>query len=436
MNDVVFLFGAGAEYGEKSFGLPSGPDYTLKTMQQKRDKLYSVLRKFYTSERMGHYVKGYQPEFLFKRESHTFQELIFRAAKDCIENGSTGGAEFADYVKLVSNYQSHNLEWDNEDQKEARRKIKEEAKKVYDLLINDDTQEQKTDAGDKRSNEEKTLKNYLSFYGAVEKDFGAIIDPNKVGRAQFWRVINYYWSAFFTILEPLCKNQVWYQNCNGDPPKFYEYVLNNVARVIDDVYAKYDYSRVESNELQIFNYYLNAIKYFPDSMAITTNYTPFVEHYFPRNAYLAGRLSEFEFPTELDIKDIRDTEVLSTNFIFPFLMTQAPVKPIISPKQVREYCKALKYMEVANTLIIIGYSLSDADNHINAMLREFATNEKKNIIYCFFDPKGETTDNVAQEYVLQSLKLPNDVSNVKVLRNKGDSTTLMHTLKKIIGDTN
>lgn len=431
MEDIVFLFGAGAEYGEKSYGLPSGPEYTLKTMRQKRDKLYTALRKFYTSDRMGSYVREYRPEFLFKKDSHTFRELVYRAAIACIDDNFSGGAGFEDYVKCVYDHEKYSLEWDESTRKEKRDSLKEHSERVYNFLINDDSPNPSGNNQSAQNTKEKTLKDYLSFYGAVEKDFGSIIDPNRIGLTQFWRVINYYWSAFFTILEPLCTDLTWYQKCNGDSRKFYDYVLNNLASVIDDIYSNYDYSVVESADLQAYNYYLAATNFFPHSAAVTTNYTPFVEHYFSQNAYLAGRLAEFEFPTELEIQDIRDSEVLLTNFIFPFLMTQAPVKPIVSPKQLREYAKALDYMKKANTLVIIGYSLGDADNHINAILREYATDEKKRVIYCFYDSSNSLADDSVLEYVQQSLKLTKTYPNIMVLRNNGNATDLMYKLKKI-----
>ena len=42
--DIAFLFGAGAEV---QYGLPSGSEYTNKTMLCKRSKLYDLLEIFY-----------------------------------------------------------------------------------------------------------------------------------------------------------------------------------------------------------------------------------------------------------------------------------------------------------------------------------------------------------------------------------------------------
>lgn len=429
--DVVFFFGAGAEVG---FDLPSGDVYTYKTMRHRQEKLYQELRVFYKT-RFGNYVKDYKHSFLFERDSHTFREIIFRAALQYHNDGNditSGISEYDEFVECALKVDQLIREQDSskerkDDLKDANEKLKEQAKKVYDRLIKSDDDSGK-DTETEDSNK-KTLKNYLSFYGAVEKDFSAIIDPGKVGLTQFWRVINYYWSAFFTILEPMCSNFQWYKALGSDKKAFYKYVLNNLKDVLSSVYNAYNYD--QANKLS-GNYYKYISEKYPSCMAVTTNYTPFVEHYFPKsNAYLAGRLSEFEFPNELTIKNLTEVELTDSDFIFPFLMTQAPIKPIIVANQIREYGAMLEGLSKANTVVIIGYSIGSADNHINAMLREYALSKGKRIIYCYYDNDGKKESEDERKNVIKCLHLSEDTAQtITPVRNNGNAEELVAQLAR------
>lgn len=435
---ITFLFGAGTESGSESFGLPSGGEYTLKTMQQKHEKLYAALRKFYKGRLSDSYAKEYRNKFLFEKDSHTFREIIYRAARECIDY-NVDDPKYKEYIECVREYEAIKDVKEDSDQikkekKDKRGKVKEEAKTVYDLLIVDsDNQDADDDiqlAVGSKNKKDKEFKDYLSFYGAVEKDFSAIVDPNHVGLTQFWRVINYFWSAFFTILEPLCRDFSWYESLNGNLQSFYERVLNDLQNEIKKVYSDYNYDRADSKR---GNYYKPIRDRYPDCTAITTNYTPFIEHYWGDNSiYLAGRLSEFEFPEELSVKDIRKASIESSSFVFPFLMTQAPVKPIVVSNQIREYSKALEKLNKTETIVIIGYSLGQADNHINAMLREFALERTKRIIYCYYvgdDPKDA---NKKREEILRSLKLAEGEVNLDMVANNGNVAELMDKLEKLL----
>lgn len=438
-NDVVFFFGAGAESDKKGFNLPSGSEYTYRTMQHRQDKLYKELCGFYRTRLPDGYVKEYRNSFLFERDSHTFREIIYRAALQYHSEGneSSGIADYDEFVKCALDVAKlseekretegnpEDLKTVKEELKRANDKLKEQAKKVYDRLIKKDRDSDK--AIEAADSEGKSLKDYISYYGAVEKDFSAIINPDEVGLTQFWRVINYYWSAFFTILEPMCSNFEWYKELGSDKKAIYRYVLNNLKSVISSVYTAYDYDSIDKSR---GNYYKHISEKYPNCMAVTTNYTPFVEHYFPENnVYLAGRLSEFEFPCELAVKKITEVELDDSSFIFPFLMTQAPIKPIIVANQIREYGTMLEGLGKANTLVIIGYSIGPADNHINAMLREYALERGKRIIYCYYDTENKKApDDVCAE-VLKDLKLSeHSAIHISCLKNNGNASELVSQL--------
>ena len=145
-NDVVFLFGAGAE---TCFGLPSGAEYTLRTMQQKHDSLYSALREFYANplsdEKVKKYVKEYRDSFLFKSDSHTFREIIHRAAKNFYkENGLPDSSEvynsifnlpYKDYISCVYKFDSEQETIGDKEKNKYADELALKEKPIYKLLI-------------------------------------------------------------------------------------------------------------------------------------------------------------------------------------------------------------------------------------------------------------------------------------------------------------
>ena len=132
------------------------------------------------------------------------------------------------------------------------------------------------------------------------------------------------------------------------------------------------------------------------------------------------------------MKDLRREKIKRTDFIFPFLMTQAPVKPIIVPNQIREYFQAIQELEKRNTLVIIGYSLGEADNHINAILREFAQKKENRILYCAYSSEDNKSIELIKENVTKALKMDKHSENITVVRNDGNADTLMQKLKELI----
>ena len=55
--------------------------------------------------------------------------------------------------------------------------------------------------------------------------------------------------------------------------------------------------------------------------------------------------------------------------IFPYILIQSGVKPIISPFEIKNFNKACDALEKADYLIILGYGLNSDDEHITTMIR-------------------------------------------------------------------
>lgn len=79
---VVFLFGAGVEYG---MGLPTGAQYTEQTMLHKNLELLKALEQFYEVRAADEYSGKYRKDFLFSNpRSHTFFLLWKRRKRFCV----------------------------------------------------------------------------------------------------------------------------------------------------------------------------------------------------------------------------------------------------------------------------------------------------------------------------------------------------------------
>lgn len=308
---------------------------------------------------------------------------------------------------------------------------------IYEAIVvdSDDSKDKFKQTEDEEKHPYQSIENNMMYYGAVEKDFSTIIDPMEAGSTRFWRLINYFWSAYFVIFKEVCRGTFCDKKQNND---CYKCVLADLGKAVHKIYNEYDYSKAD---LQNNNYYLKIKNEFKDCVAITTNYTPFVEHYFKdKSIYLSGKLCDFEYPCELSVRDIRDKGINDNDFIFPFLMTQAPVKPIISQSQIEAYWRAISALKDADVLVVIGYSLCKEDNHINALLREAVLSKKLKFIYCDYASSKERFDyEVSKDNILNRLKLNVNTAdakeaaeNVVLLENTGDVDTLIKKIYKII----
>lgn len=302
--------------------------------------------------------------------------------------------------------------------------IIEYTKKTFDYIIKEETVEEiensKIEAGDADktcvpNNEEDglALSDCLTYYGTIEENFSTIINPREAGIKKFWKLINFYWSAYFSIILPLYEKIGDMRDGNGGKYQNpYSYILSNVDAITREVYEKTEIKK-DSYYGVISNYQsVNHKKI----KILTTNYTPFIEKLSgeENSAYLAGALKLFEYPGELEIVDFSQesdgNNVEKKKMFFPFIMTQAPIKPIIHPKQLVEYKKAMEFLDleqdvIDKTLIIVGYNLNPDDDHINAMIREFVVKGGKLVIY---KHNKEKKEEEVEESVKKSLRLINN----------------------------
>ena len=118
---------------------------------------------------------------------------------------------------------------------------------------------------------------------------------------------------------------------------------------------------------------------------------------------MAGKLIQMEDPYNLELLDLRENQDFQDRLVFPFMMTQAPVKPIVFPEQIREYSRFASALDESDILVILGYSLNESDNHINVYLRDYLKKDNKKIIYCVHYEEGKKVKNEA--WVLKQLRI-------------------------------
>ena len=284
-------------------------------------------------------------------------------------------------------------------------------------------------------------------YGYMERYFHTLINPKKYGQNNFWKIINHYWFAFFSVFEPLYSN---YNKFNSqleeqsyeDVPKTEEYyidILENISEIIKKLYStETKWEEIYKGKCGYYKKDFYDEKNYNISGIITTNYTPLVNMTGiskEKVAFINGQLKLFEYPYELTIEDITENPLDRTRFLFPFLMVQSAIKPIIAPAQVIEMQKAYEFLMDSNYLVMIGYGINEDDNHINAFIVDFLRRKNDSqLIYCFYDSK-ESKISVVGDLELDiknKLRLDTVSKNIKILKTNVDAEKLFDDLKKII----
>lgn len=427
---ITFFFGAGAE---AKFGMPMGAQYTLDTILSKRSQMMDALKDFY-KRRPSDYSSSHVAQQLFSNDSHTFREIVHRAARILWYTMDDIDPDSNRIVKLSKYNKNDNV---------AKKAFFDEVKKVFEYVVIDidkphDTAKrpQFIDFKDSPQKYLSLIKNF-TYYGSVEKDFSTIINPKEAGTHRFWRLINYFWSAYFAIIIPTLDLSSKYRNNEEYKENKYAYILSNLNEIVRYIYSDAGEFRSEINNEYQSSYYSQLRKAFPNSNAVTTNYTPFLGFAdFKNTIYLAGKLSQFEIPEELRVVDICDNEDISDKFIFPYMATQAPLKPIVDCVQLREYSNFIKTLDGTDIVVIIGYNINDNDNHINALLRDFLMRKSTNhIVFCQFVKPGDdfdqenTVNAVTQRLKITSLAAKNQIA---VIPNCGSVSEILSTLKQYI----
>ncbi len=361
MKTAIFV-GAGAEI---SLGFSAGQEYTVNTFYTKKPALYAALKEFYESKLKKETLPAaYSSQFLFDKNGRLFTALL-----DNLFNYSPAELE---NITGVS-FDGRNVNDIESQKKEA----------IFERFIVE------TEFGQR----DQAVMQYLTatvpdaHYGILETYFSSLLNP-RAHSGHFWKLINFYWSAFFEILKPLMREK------EIEDARLYSHVLHHLLETLEFVHSE---DEVKKNIKHPDSYYYE----FPQAFdyVLTTNYTPFAKVLSKEESnaiYLAGSLREFENASSLDVFDaIENSRMLEEDVVFPFMMAQSPVKPIISQKQLQQYSSAITALEDIDVLCVLGYSFTDNDAHIASLIRGFLkSRSNKRLIY--FKLGEGSSRNVAQ----------------------------------------
>lgn len=265
-------------------------------------------------------------------------------------------------------------------------------------------------------------------YCILEKYFHTLINPN-TSKINFWKIINFYWLAYFSIVSAITEDK----SINIELKTKEDYLL--YLRNLKSSSKKIHRYCSEKKDTGYYNrkYYQN--KNIETVGIITTNYTNFCETTGIENnriAFLAGKLDYFENPYRLDIFGSEKINKNRAELIFPFILAQTSVKPIIHPYQIEEYNKYSMILDDAEYLVIIGYALNKDDNHINSYIRDFLINNiNKKLIYCHYTDKGNFNIKKIEYKLLKKLKC-NQKKNLIILKNSGEPDIILSKIEEVI----
>ena len=385
MGKCCLLVGAGAEIDQH---LPSGAEYLSATYFSRKQELYSALKEFYNANNLlrGR-IPGYRAESLFSAQTAIFRSLIesiWEIDSDTVAGWMRGKTR--DIPEKIDDFQN------------------EHYKVLFELMFGDDSE-----GSYYRKEIIEAIENLdSSFYGTVESLYSALISPSK-HPVKFWKLLNYYWGAFFSILEPIVTSDAAKQMM--DIEWDYRTVLDNLTSIIQTIWS----DSFVDKAIKPTSYQSRMGGRF--DYVLTTNYTPYSRVFLKNQesvgndlCYLAGSLVEFESAATLEHVNCESTSIVSMTCPFPYLMTRSPVKPIIDAGQLRTYARAIQALGVSDTLVVLGYSFCDDDAHIAAMVRDYIVCNGKRMFYFGYDDK---TIAEHKDIVYRALRIEGDRESQK-----------------------
>lgn len=395
---VSFLFGAGAECF--SFDMPTGEDY------QKNTLLCENFGKIY-----GDSLKNYFKETFFNKG--------YKYTRHHVNAGNTV------YYSILENL--------------IRQKYENKSIKEINKLIKDSRKEEVVNDLKRFLKLKKELSNpfltelvenrdidKIGFAGILDSLFYNIINPAKFSQVQFSKIINYYWNCYFylvdKIIETFQKNIIDLSKLEEFIDKktnklCYEKLLNDIDNFTKKLYGLKSFIKENFKNSYYFNI-SNNLEELKEKISLsgifTTNYFSFSEIINDDVVYLNGKLSLFEYPELLEVRDYLKEEADNKKIFFPFIFGQSYTKPIVCKSQITEFNKFNEKLESSDCLIILGYNINADDNHINSFLHNFIEILKRKIIIVTEIRKPATLENIKYDYA-EKLKISKDNENLIIL---------------------
>lgn len=390
---VTFLFGAGAE-SRGNYEMLSGYDYLKKSLfyEKYHSKMLDALKDYFSDT----YFKNYKYRkdtlqlnkrllpYMAKQKAQTDSDFFLRY-RTYLQNVLYKN-DFDDLKEFYSSYDETNKS--NED---VKKEIENEIKPKFNEIIEGETEaydQIKNPFLESLFNDDNGKITYelpLSTAGMLDSYFYTITNPVKHGVVKFSRVFNYYWACYFTIISDVIRcfnNDKFKQYLEKDGGLKYKKILCEIEEFTKTLYNCEIPCKENSYYAHIKNNLSKYEKQIECNAVVTTNYYRFVSQITPNTIYLNGQLNLFEYPEMLEVSDFNNSCIRKGKLFFPFLFGQSYVKPIIHDKQIQVFLKFQECLNRTDVLVILGFSINEDDNHINAYLHEFVKEGKRLIVVC------------------------------------------------------
>ena len=393
MKNVVFILGAGVEYSSSGLiKMPLGDTFSYKTIfNAEHDKMGSALKKFYRNRKDG---DKYKTNYPYDHTSRMFHTCVRRMLEDPEIN------ERLSFMDLDFSDKNKNNTY----------------KKLYSYLS---------------SAEHVTDINILVFSGGIEQYFSTIVDSECVEKQRFWRLINYFWNSFFTILMPYT-DYIFKDIPEYNKNSKYSYIIDHIDEILlfKNLKSHIDeYHRIFAYYEQLYE--LNKELKSKSISILTTNYMPFAEILTDiRTVYLSGKITEFE-DNGLSIKEYHEFDC--SELIFPYILTQAPIKPIINGRQIKNLSSAIETLDKADQVYILGYSIPINDMHILSMIRDYITkNQEHELYYYDYMREAESIKEDDNSFLCEKLRLSckEMTERIHVYKHSGNENSVFLHIRK------
>ncbi len=325
---TMFLFGAGADY-----------DYVGC---QGKDFILPLLNDSFKAERKALLGDNSRFSLIHPNSKKVFTQTVasFPEEAEKIFNHNI--------IDMCIDYESDSL---SEDKRDELNKL---CKEWYHNIINySDNFEDKTSL---------FFLDHAVFFDILDEKFNhlRIVPTDNSGR----RVINAYYTVFIMML------------CRLYHTDSFEWTFDNIFALLRQKYNQPTHRDVSNS------YYKTLQKLAAEDFYISTaNYTNWVEIESKHCAFfLQGKMTWFEDYKTLRVYDVANESVMDTKTIIPFIMIPSGVKPIINPRQIREYAGFTDALDQCDFLCVVGYRFNSEDNHINSIISEWLKNKKHKLI--------------------------------------------------------
>lgn len=467
-NRISYLFGAGAEAGYK---LPQGDAFARATLFKNNKKLLEALAEFYNGIEsccaLDNWISNYRGNTAFSNEMG--RQIIIYTVSSLLRMNPNAFDQYRNSLKWVievffsrGNYQDLSDEpilmelelngWipSFRDSNENRGELKDILRLIESPnLITEDHE---------HSWLIKLIAKEIKSYGVLEKYFYTVINPKKYGPYKYWKLVNYYWQAYFSIMIPICEyltqkdsqffRQLGIEFDGGSKMKEtkqnYLLFLEHIESISKELWSD---DTLGLYRLTMENHYYQHTMVMNAVGIISTNYTPIINSIHPQKlAQINGSLNLFEYPFELAVYDFcKDSRQPEHKMFFPFIFGTSSLKSVVHSIQIHALKTLKEILDESNTLVIIGYGLNEDDNHLNSFIREFLFDhpdrESHRVVYCHYSNENTIDELHIKRSILSLLRIYNvagqlddSFDRLKVLHNSGDANEIFDQISQYFRD--